>query len=236
MLEQYVGPVSEKSTPKYWPHDKVEEEPPPTLQMLEAAVSGRQGSSVAFLLQKYPNVDLMQAATLLGTVLTNADLDIMQMLQAHQPEIVNFHFESHMEEALTQACVGGNPTIPLFLLEHGADPNIGGFGPSRGPLWYALHHGQPVEVVERMIQKGANVRPAELFKAIHARPDAIETLLRGIRLGKDVELMAKLQEEAAKTGDKSVIAAVEHRVTGQMEWNNSWSARLTAVTNKVFQT
>ena len=76
-----------------------------------------------------------------------------------------------------EACRGGDPLIPNYLLDNEADPKEGGLGPT-GPLFAAVELGQPLELIAKMIRAVARVGPMLMTVAILRRISARSLLVR----------------------------------------------------------
>ncbi|KAL8726755.1 MAG: hypothetical protein Q9181_005934 [Wetmoreana brouardii] len=153
--------VKERSAPvapKYGEPEPPPSAPPPTWKLITAAVRHARPSILALLLKTYPTVDLHRQS-ILDAALANPHLETFKLLHAHSPSIVNYEFESLNTSLLMESCRGGNPLLPNYLLDNGADPNEGGF-PGAGPLFYAVQFDQPIEVVKKMVDRGAVVTKA----------------------------------------------------------------------------
>ena len=110
-----------------------------------------------------------------------------------------------------EACRTSSPLLPRLLIAAGADVRSGGF-PGRGPLYYAIRFGQPREVVEEMVEKGAGVSAAVVREAVEkGRVDVLGMLLGRARR-EDVECVAG---GAREKGDKSVLEVVEKYEAGR---------------------
>lgn len=112
-----------------------------------------------------------------------------------------------------EACRNGDPLLPTYLLDNGADANEGGF-PGRGPLFYAVAFEQPLHVIVKMLERGAAVTNAVVSAAVgKQRYNVIELLLQRGGL-KDLKGAI---ESAHKTGNKEIIALVQEQVEKQRE-------------------
>lgn len=130
----------------------------------------------------------------------------VKLIHSHYPGIVNEEFTRY-SNALMEACVGGDPLIPNFLIDHGADVNEGGF-PGRGPLYAAVTHRRPLELVKKMVQGGAWISGSTLDAAIHQRQHhALEFLIDRYQYGSQESFLP----DARKTNDQIVIEIVEKR-------------------------
>lgn len=112
-----------------------------------------------------------------------------------------------------EACRNGDLLLPTYLLGNGADANEGGF-PRRGPLFYAVVFEQPLDVMVKMLERGAIVTNAVVNAAIGKQKyKVIELLLQRGGL-KDLK---EAIESAHKTGNKEIIALVQEQGGKQRE-------------------
>lgn len=109
------------------------------------------------------------------TIIDYPNIEILKLLQAHTPNIVNHEFNP-LQTFLTETCRGdwqyGSPandkTLPLmhYLLENGADPKEGSWN-GCGALYSALGFSWPLEIMDKMIHKGAVVGILVFDEATH---------------------------------------------------------------------
>lgn len=114
--------------------------PPRTLARLlvYTAVKHKRSSVLAFILLEYPDLEIGDEL-ILQTAFDNADLEVSKLPHKHSPSIVHCDQFFNHGNALSEACRTGNPVIPNYLLDHGADPNQSALGP-----WRALIVLSPV--------------------------------------------------------------------------------------------
>lgn len=161
--------------PKLSEPDPPPSSPPPTWKLIAAAVRHGRSSILALLLKAYPTINLNRQS-ILEAALANPDLETFKLLRAHSPSIVNYEFDALNTSLLMESCRGGNPLLPHYLLDNGADPNEGGF-PGGGPLFYGVRFDQPLEVVVKMIDRGAVVTKAVLKEANRKQGTAVSGFL-----------------------------------------------------------
>jgi len=149
--------------PRYGEPDPPLPAPPPTWRLIVAAVRHARSSTLALILKTYPTANLHRQ-DILDAAVANPNLETFKLLHAYSPSIVNFEFDSRNTSVLMESCRGGNPLLPNYLLDNGADPNEGGF-PGAGPLFYAVQFSQPLEVVKKMVDCGAMITKAVLSEA-----------------------------------------------------------------------
>ena len=192
-------------------HGKLEREQtsglPEPLPMIMTAVEQKQSAVVSLLLDTYPRVSV-EHTSLLDLAFANPDLATFKLLFAKSPGIpgiVDFEFEHLHTTSLMEACRSGNPVLPDFLLDHGADPEEGGF-PGMGPLYYAVLFSQPIELIAKMIEQGAVVRSAVMREAIRKeRPELLSFFFRHCWLKSPDEALSYAHTHE----DKTMIVLVE---------------------------
>ena len=198
--------------PKYGEPDPPQSAPPATWKMITSAVLHGQSSILALILKTYPAVKL-NGQSILEAALSNPQLETFKLLHAHSPTILNYEFDALNTSLLMEACRNGDPLLPTYLLDNGADTNEGGF-PGMGPLFYAVTFEQPLDVIVKMLDCGAVVTNAVVNAAIgKQRYNAIVILLQRGGL-KDLKGAI---ESAHKTGNEKIIALVQEQVGKQSE-------------------
>jgi hypothetical protein len=195
--------------------------PPSTWKMISLAVAQKHHSTVAYLLSTYPIIDLWNEA-IIQAILDNPSIKTFKLLHSHSPRIIDFEFDP-MRTILTEACRGGAPswdfpasseTLPLihYLLDNGADPNIGSFV-GGGALLVALRFSRPLEIIKKIVRRGGFIGGLVISEAMHRnRLDALEFFFERDKL--DSQLTdQKFFEKAHETGKKEIIALVEGYVS-----------------------
>ena len=190
--------------PKYGEPDPPQSAPPPTWQLITAAVHHGQSPIVALIFKTYPTVDLNRQS-ILEAAIAKPHLGTFKLLHAQSSSIVDYEFDSLNTSLLMEACRGGNPLLPSYLLDNGADPNEGGF-PSAGPLCYAVRFEQPLSIIVKKVNRGALVTNAVLTEAIRKQQAPILEFLLTRGGLKDRQGALK---SAHETGDEEIIALVE---------------------------
>lgn len=209
-----------KGDPPVEPHwisypDKVEpvpaSGPAATSSMIWTAVRYKQPETLALLLATYPEAHIQEAG-LLKAAFAHPHLETFKLLHHHCPSIVTFDdFPCH-ETALMEACRGGNPLIPNYLLDNGADPNEGGIG-FMGPLSYAVTLGQPLEFIIRLVNAGAHVLNFSVIDGIRQqRPDVVSFLLNRCWFECRMEGLRDALKEAHEMKNKETIALIEKQI------------------------
>jgi len=173
------------------------------------AFSNQDLSMVKLIHSHYPGI-VNEEFTRYSNALMEALLEFGERLDLVLWETCHIYAtcQAYRAEAdFQQACVGGDALIPNFLIDHGADVNEGGF-PGRGPLYAAVTHHQPLELVKKMVQGGAWISGSTLDAAIHQRQHhALEFLIDRYQYGSQESFLP----DARKTNDQIVIEIVEKR-------------------------
>lgn len=184
--------------------------PPATSTLLATAIKHSQPTILALLLEYYPTVTL---EPVLALTFSNPNLEVLKILYAHDPEIRDHEFESG-ETALMVACrdSGGNPDIPNFLLDKGADSNESGIG-LLGPLIFAIRYEQPISVVKKMVAKGARVWSGVVLEAVRTGSwDVATWLLKECEIADEEGLETYVRNEVEKCEDDGIKGAFERRI------------------------
>lgn len=149
---------------------------PSTSEMLEAAVRNRQAPIMSLIFKAFPTAPV--SYSVVSAALGHKDISIFSALLAQEPAILNRPMGDHQGPPLSFAVWGSDPTLANFLLDQGADPNLGGFGPLSN-LCLAVQ-SQPVGLIQKMIEHGAHVDDAAAMKRAKelAREDVVNCLVR----------------------------------------------------------
>lgn len=116
-----------------------------------------------------------------------------------------------------EACRNGDILLLNYLLDNGADLNEGGF-PGAGSLFYAVKFEQLLEIIVKMVDRGASVTNAVLKEAIRKQRTAIlEFLLKRGGL-KDPQ---RALEWAHETGNKEIITLIQGQAEREMKPDNA---------------
>lgn len=184
-----------------------------------------------YLLFMHPEEDLTYELVVQGIV-DHPNLEIMELVCAHQPGIVNLGY-GHIRTFLTEACQGGgtyksppsNKTLPLihYLLDNGADPREGSWR-GCGALHVALEFSQPLEIIDKIVKKGETVDSLIFSEAImNRRIDALELFFEKATFHC---LTDEMLCRARKSKDKEVRSVVRAGVVklkkGQPKWWQIW--------------
>ncbi|BCS21587.1 uncharacterized protein APUU_22019A [Aspergillus puulaauensis] len=215
-LQQILKDYSIKpSTSASWGRDL--NGPPNTRMLLEEAVSHQHASIVRFLLSIDPSNDI-DSKDIGRSLVESQNLEILELIRARAPDIVNVDL-SHFDTFLSAACqVGGtwdNPpgdeSLPLvhYLLDNGADPNEGGFG-GCGSIPAAIEFSRPLEIIDKMVEKGGVVNLLVFSSAVRARRiDALHLFFDKAPFSVSIDDMLK---RARESEDKQIMAIAERGV------------------------
>ncbi|KAL8717363.1 MAG: hypothetical protein Q9225_005382 [Loekoesia sp. 1 TL-2023] len=178
-------------------------------RMVLAAISHKRASIVNLLLDASPEQDF-NGTRILFAALENPDLDTFKAIHSHNPNIVRYEYNQYQcDNPLVDACRcgGGDPSIPKFLLDHGADPNEGGLLKS-GAFYDAVYHGQPLWIIQNMVERGAVISSLMTGLAIQLqRVDVVRYFLENSLF----DTSDNLTELAREKGNEEIIRLVEHR-------------------------
>ncbi|EKG22421.1 hypothetical protein MPH_00155 [Macrophomina phaseolina MS6] len=168
---------------------------PVTADLLETAVGHKHPEIVAFLLK---------------TILTST---LSSCCTPTNPTSCSTN--STRGGALSEACDGGrtDPTIPDYLLDHGAAASEATGGPRGAPLGSAILGGQPVQLIQKMVAKGVPVSGIHVTLCLTARrADALQVLLESPSLRLSQEDAKKHLERVKEMGDDKLTAAISNHI------------------------
>ena len=148
---------------------------PFTSEMLEAATRNRHAPILSCLFNTFPTTSV--SYSVVSAALEHKDIPIFSLLLAQDPAILNRELGDHQGPPLSFAVWGSDPSFASFLLDKGADPNWGGFGPLSNPRLAV--RTQPVELIRRMVERGADVNDEAAIKQAReaGRKDVVEFLV-----------------------------------------------------------
>lgn len=181
-----------------------------------------------YLLTMHPQYDLSYEIVA-KAIIDHPNMEIVELLHAHQPDIVNLEF-NFLQTFLTEACRGGqgheshtsNMTLPLihYLLDNGANPREGCFA-GCGALYAALDSSQPLEIIVKMVKKGGKVNCLVFSKAMKKkRLDALEFFFEKANF--DDYSINEILEDAQKSEDKEVMSVVKAGVVKLKKRQSKW--------------
>ncbi len=100
-------------------------------------------------------------------------------------------------------------------VDHGADPNYGGFG-GMGPLYWAVFYGHSLEVIMNMVEVGGVVRPIMVDEAVSKqRVEIVGCLISQYRWEDRGEKLEKWLNCAEETHNYEIISLVESFMKGK---------------------
>ena len=188
--------------------------PPATFDLLYASIYHRQPATLKYLLQIYPEAHVLND-TLLGPNYADPVLSILEVLYAHDPSVVDYRMEhtQGLYTLLMEYCGSGNPILPGFLLDKGANPNDDGRPLPIDPLEIAIRSKQPVSLILKMVQKDVDIRTFHVLQAVrHERTDLLDILLHHCQWKKAMYSTTKdkksIKKAAYETGNKESIMIV----------------------------
>jgi hypothetical protein len=191
------------------------DEPPPTNDLLEAAITHRNLEIVSLLLETYDGISFYEEV--ITALLNHPDLAILEALYNYNNSIVQFEWDDHLRTFVTEACKQPPEKIaPLlhFLVEHDAALDVGGL-PCEFAVYAALCGNQALDVIEAMIKKGGPVTGAAARQAVlRERADVIESFIRfGVKRKRDDVQDFRIAAEETRNAD--VVKLVDM-------WTSSW--------------
>ncbi|CAI7580886.1 unnamed protein product [Penicillium pancosmium] len=183
---------------------ETDQSPPPTWTLLTAAINHDQATVVSYLLSIYTVGDI-SCEQIASAIIHHPNLEIMQFLYSHSPDIVNLEMDPH-RTFLTEACRGPQGSVSSdskqesallllhFLLDHGADPREGGLGAS-GALLPALESAQPLEIIEKILRmERADALRSFFGKGLFSSVLSSGKMLEIARESKDAEMISLVEE------------------------------------------
>lgn len=176
----------------------------PLRQMLTVAIEHKQATVVESLLNAYPQLEMCDV-NLLRAAFENPHLPTFKLLHSCSPDIINMEFHVSNSTALVESLVSPDPSIPNYMLDHGALVNEGGYH-SLGALEAAVLRKQPLELIEKMVDLGAIIKKTALRFAVGRQDTRILKLLLDHGPYDQSALTC-----AHETRNEAVIALVEKR-------------------------
>ncbi len=179
---QALSKLDSSNAPPTWPSLQT----PSVKQMLLAAISAQSTETLTYLLTTFPTAPIKEDPILLAALETQS-IPILTLVLHHDPTIINHELEG-MRTLLSSSFSSSDPTIPTLLLDNGADPNLG-IAVHMSPLYFAIRAQQPLPVIEKMVDKGAEAsgdRLALVEAVRKGRADLLEVLLHaGANVNRD---------------------------------------------------
>ena len=146
--------------------------------MFHASVIHGQSPTFRFLCSKFESHEIWWGTA--SSAFTRKDPVLIRALLEHDPSLADY--EESYRTILHQYCAGSDPTVPLLLLEFGADPTVMPYW-LNNPLDHAIEE-QPMVLIERLIKRGAIISDRTVKLAgKFGRQDVAEYLKRARRGG-----------------------------------------------------
>ena len=177
--------------------------------MLVAAITHGHVDVVALVLQLYSKHRVQFTNASIGALLHHPNLDILEVLYDHDPQIASFTFHSHIDNFVTKACEQPPEHImPLlfWLVDHGADLHE---LPISRTLCNSILYNQTLGVIEAMVSKGARLSTVAMRQAVVCERIKIIRFSMSRKMKIKADDAEYLWKEAVKTGNKEMIELVE---------------------------
>lgn len=173
-----INPGHPPIKPQSYGQESVGDSLPFTSEMLEVATRNKHAQNISYIFTTFPTTSVSHSV--ISAAIEHKDVSIFSLLFAQEPDILNREVGDHQGPPLSFAVWGSDPSLARFLLDKGADPNLGGFGPLSN-LCLAVR-GQPVELIRKMVDRGANVPDEAAMKGAKeaGRNDVVECLERAV--------------------------------------------------------
>ncbi|KAI9876334.1 MAG: hypothetical protein M1830_006753 [Pleopsidium flavum] len=146
--------------PKHHGEESVDGSLPFTPEMLEMATRNKHAQIISHIFTTFPTTSVSHSVV--SAAVEHKDISIFSLLLAQDPAILNRELGDYQGPPLSFAVWCSDPSFANFLLDKGADTNLGGFGPLSN-LCLAVRE-QPVELVLKMVERGANVHDEAAVK------------------------------------------------------------------------
>ncbi len=141
-------------------------------QVLEAAVRNKHVEIITYIFTTFPTISVSRSVV--SSAVDHQDPSIFSLLLAQDPTILNRELGDYLGPPLSFAVWGADPTFANLLLDHGADPNLGGFG-HLSNLYLAVQK-QPVEVIRKMVERGADANDPAVMR--HAKESGRDDVVK----------------------------------------------------------
>lgn len=203
--------------------------PAATSSLVSHAVKHKHDNVLAYLLNTYPTASVNTDA-ILAAACADPHLPSIELLCARDPSIVDHEFEEagYGETMLMKACGTGDPLLPAFLLDHGADVNESVLGAFQGPLSTAVESSQALWMIEKMVAKGARVHQFCVVAAIrNKRSDVARFFLGQCWIDNEAFLEGNdaLLSEARGLDDGELMTVLKGRVKKEISNSTIWKEK-----------
>jgi len=209
--------------------------PPTTTDMVTEAVTNQQVSTLTFLLQTFPDYDVLERKVVLAAM-DNTNLEILEVLQTQNPNFI-IHDLNHIETTFCRALENPDPRVAEVFVKAGADLN--GAWRKRGALYKALVNKQPLNLVKLMVERGALLGTRTMETAMeYQRLDVLQYMfcryafVGYVRQEERKEEQLVLLKNANKSRDQGIIKLVEYYVKKQKRLTKRDLAKLEIIGTK----
>lgn len=171
-IRDLTAPTS--GPPKYIRETALQRGPPPTDELIQAAVSAKKPIIILFLLKTYPKFNFWDSKVM-DAALTHQDVDTFKAMYAHDKRVLQY--DDHMKTALTLTLEEEGPSLANFLLDGYACVNSIGWPCQGAAINTAISNGQQLEVIERILEKnldGIGMSCAVTFALQRGRIDVLK--------------------------------------------------------------
>lgn len=186
--------------------------PPPTLKLLQRAIEYKRPQILQFLYHTYPTFEF-DSRLVLDAAFRSPDLSTFEAMHSMCPGIINHQGTQHPDTSLTMALkLNDDPLLPFYLLEHGADPNIGGFG-DIGALQCAVERSHHLDLISKIVEAGGRLKPITVVSAVNKHNAGLVDFFvnRCACVDRD-KMLAWSLREAHESEDERLIAILEERI------------------------
>ena len=188
--------------------------PPPTIDLLGAAITSGSLDVVLFLLGICSRISF--GARTVTALLDRPDVAILEVLYDYDPTIVQFECD-YLRNFATEACMQPPDQIASlleFLVEHDAPLDVGGL-PYQFAIYRAIISNQSLSLIEAMIKKGGPIYHSAMYQAVlRERIDVIKVFMQYRVEGKQ-ENIQSLWDRAEQEGGIELVEIVK-------AWTNGW--------------
>jgi ankyrin repeat protein len=158
-------------------------------QLLTTATKSSHLNTLAFLLDRYPNV--CPSEEVVRGAINTGSIEVVKALLTRKPSVINMQFDRR-GTPLIVACMGQQRAEFLqFLLEAGADPNQDPDGATFPLVLVAALYTDPA-VIDLLLQYGARLEDSEALAA-------------AARRGNETMILRLLERGASPTADRCSV-------------------------------
>jgi hypothetical protein len=171
-IRDLTAPTS--GPPKYIRETALQYGPPPTDELIQAAISAKKPIIILFLLKTYPKFNFWDSK-IMDTALTHQDVYTFKAMYAYDKRVLGY--DDHMKTALTLTLEEEGTSLANFLLDNFACVNDIGWPCQGAAINAAISDGQQLEVIERILEKnldGIEMSCAATFAVWSSRIDVLK--------------------------------------------------------------